>query len=216
MIVDLISDLHGHYPELQGGDLLIVAGDLTTKGTFPEYCDIFQKIAQSNYSKKVLIAGNHDNLLLTDNWFAKMAINFDYLCDSGTEYEGLKIWGSPWTRTFKGISPLCCAFTGGEKALKSNFDLIPLDTDILITHSPPFGIFDSVEKRTVDGIVTENTGSPSLRSRILSMTNLKLHVFGHIHKWGGQIFQSNTSKFVNASIVNEAYKPVHEIVRITL
>jgi len=28
MIIDCISDLHGYYPELEGGDLLIIAGDL--------------------------------------------------------------------------------------------------------------------------------------------------------------------------------------------
>lgn len=29
MIIDFISDTHGHYPELEGGDLLIVAGNPT-------------------------------------------------------------------------------------------------------------------------------------------------------------------------------------------
>lgn len=31
MIIDCISDLHGQYPQLEGGDLLIVAGDLTAR-----------------------------------------------------------------------------------------------------------------------------------------------------------------------------------------
>lgn len=32
MIIDCISDLHGEYPILEGGDLLIVAGDLVVNG----------------------------------------------------------------------------------------------------------------------------------------------------------------------------------------
>lgn len=41
MIIDCISDLHGYYPELGGGDLLIVAGDLTARDTPEEHCNEF-------------------------------------------------------------------------------------------------------------------------------------------------------------------------------
>jgi len=34
MIIDCISDLHGYTPSLSGGDVIIVAGDLTAKDTF--------------------------------------------------------------------------------------------------------------------------------------------------------------------------------------
>ena len=36
MIIDCIADLHGHYPKLEGGDLLIVAGDLTAEHKYEE------------------------------------------------------------------------------------------------------------------------------------------------------------------------------------
>jgi hypothetical protein len=34
MIIDCIADLHGHYPKLDGGDLLIICGDLTARDQF--------------------------------------------------------------------------------------------------------------------------------------------------------------------------------------
>ena len=37
MIIDCLSDLHGHYPSLDGGDLLIVAGDLTARDKLEEH-----------------------------------------------------------------------------------------------------------------------------------------------------------------------------------
>lgn len=41
MKIDCIADLHGHKPELPGGDVLIIGGDLTARGTEPEYLRVF-------------------------------------------------------------------------------------------------------------------------------------------------------------------------------
>jgi Icc-related predicted phosphoesterase len=220
VIIDCVSDLHGHFPELLGGDLLIVAGDLTARDQFKEYCDAFQWIAKANYRKKILVAGNHDNLLQTDDWIARLAINFDYLYDSGTEFEGLKIWGSPWTTTFPGMNPHCMAFTvNTDEELAEKWALIPDDIDILITHSPPYGILDQVmRERYEEGMSwdeMEPVGSLSLRNICLTDYR-KLHVFGHIHEWGGKILPTVGCRFVNASHVNERYQPVNKPIRIEL
>ncbi len=230
MIVDCIADLHGEYPILEGGDLLILAGDYTSQNKLFQWCDFFKWLKSQPYRQKVLIAGNHDGFFesgfpknekeayelkevesfLIEKGNAEKE-DFVYLCDSGSEFEGLKIWGSPWSLWFKGINPHCTAFSVSEFELFKHYSLIPSDVDILVTHSPPYGILD----RCRNGYV----GSIDLRNRVLDsrqFPNLKLHVFGHIHECGGKIFETPLTKFVNASYLNEYYKPKNNIIRIKL
>lgn len=212
MIIDCISDLHGDYPTLEGGDLLIIAGDLTASDTQQQYIDFMLWLMHQKYKKMIFIAGNHDGEL--QKRFVEMDENSNcvYLCDSGTDFEGLKIWGSPWTRKFKGMNPKCMAFgLDTEYELTKKFGLIPKDTNILITHSPPYGILDKGRN--------EHLGSTQLRRIVLSRDNLpslKLHVFGHIHRCGGEIFDTGLTKFVNASQMNEEYEYCNRIVRVIL
>lgn len=228
MIIDCISDLHGFYPKLEGGDLLIIAGDLTAIDKENEYLHFGAWLSLQNYKRKILISGNHDNFFVKDPKFSCAPVGFEYtlkrvdnrieyLCDSGTEFEGLKIWGSPWTKTFEGMNPKCKAFTlDTEEELASKFSLIPDDIDILITHSPPYGILDGIPIE--DGSLF-HVGSFSLL-HIMERIQPKLHVFGHIHEQGGkQImykhFGPNTW-CINCSYVNEYYKPVNKPVRLVL
>lgn len=227
VIIDCIADLHGHYPELEGGDLLIVAGDLTARDTLDELYKFDDWLGEQNYKEKVIIAGNHDNILrdfsnlgfvLGRNAF----LNAEYLCDSGTEFEGLKIWGSPWTKTFEGMNPKCKAFTvDTEKELEEKWKLIPNDIDILVTHSPPYGMKDGRDTE-------QRLGSISLLQRHVRtpfFESLKLHVFGHIHEGYGKYDIRNLQKqlgdpvgcvYVNASHVNEHYQPVNKPIRVVL
>ncbi len=219
--IDCISDLHGHYPKLYGGDLLIIAGDLTARDTDEQHRDFILWISNHQkhdfpYKKIIYIGGNHDGFLDPKNkrygaiktpeeW------NIEYLCDSGTEFQGLKIWGSPWSLTFPGINHKCTAFTGTEKELEKKYDLIPDDIDILITHGPPYGILDKVKNR--------NVGSLSLAVKIGHMENPpKLWVCGHIHECYGEDFpiRSKPCRIINASHVNEYYEPVNKPIRIIL
>ena len=64
-----------------------------------------------------------------------MLTNATYLEDSMVERMGYKIYGTPWT-----ADSLFGAMTkphGDE--LHAIWKKIPSDTDILLTHSPPFG-----------------------------------------------------------------------------
>jgi Icc-related predicted phosphoesterase len=220
MIVDCISDLHGHYPQLEGGDLLIVAGDLTASDRFRELYDFCQWMRAQDYKKKIVISGNHDNHLQELNPFDEIPIDFVYLFDSGTEFEGLKIWGSPWTKTFDGMNPRCMAFTvDTDKKLAQKWAMIPEDTDILITHCPPWGIMDMVTRVTPEGIRSLRTGSKSLANKVGKMDNPpKLWVWGHIHQCYGidPTVRKKQCIMVNASHMDEYYDPVNKPIRVIL
>jgi len=210
VIIDCISDLHGFYPELPGGDLLIVAGDWTAHDYFDEVQD-FEKewLRCQKYKKIVLIAGNHDGIAAQCDWMSGRKI--DYLCDSGTEFEDFKIWGSPYTPTFSNWHFMA---DRGE-AIKKHWDLIPNNTDILVTHGPPYGVLDV----TYDG---EHAGCRDLLDAI-ARVRPELHVFGHIHEGYG-MYRPNLGVidcpgypiFVNASHVNERHKPINAPRRVIL
>lgn len=218
MIIDCVSDLHGHFPKLEGGDLLIVAGDLTGRDTFNENLDFEKWVEEQKYKKVIVIGGNHDNVLEQDGHLGIGDYNgkrSEYLCDSGIDFQGFKIWGSPWTLKFQGQNPRAMAFClGTEKQLAEKWSLIPDSTDILVTHSPPNGILDEVNNRWKCGV---RSGSLSLKERVVEL-DLKLHVFGHIHGSYGKTTPSLETQtiFVNASHVDEEYRPINKPIRIIL
>ncbi len=225
MRITCIADLHGYYPALLGGDLLILAGDFTASDKIIQWAKFFEWLKKQPYQKKVVIPGNHDGFF--ESGFPKSQKeaealkevqhflvdqkemtnpDFEYLCDSGTEFEGLKIWGSPWSLWFSGVNPLCKAFMDSETHLERKFKKIPDKTDILITHTPPYGILDKNEGGA-------SCGSVSLLKH-LDRVKPKLHVFGHIHEQGGgellyKHIGANTW-CANCSHVNERYKPVNK------
>lgn len=227
--ITCIGCLHGHFPKLDGGDLLIVTGDLTANDQEDEYYKFNIWLCQQEYNKKIVIAGNHDVLLQEDSFqYLEGYPAFEYLCDSGTTYarwpkltkdstkvyhrQDLRIWGSPWTKTFPGINLKCKAFTvDTEEELAQKWAMIPADTDILITHGPLYGIRD----KNHNG---ELCGSKSLLTHVAQIKP-RLHVFSHIHEEGGKetdITWKNGTKFVNCSIMNERYQPVNKPVKVIL
>ena len=78
---------------------------------------------------------------------------------------------------------------------------IPKDTDILVTHGPPYGILDL-------NMYKEHTGCPHLLKKVMEVRP-QLHVFGHIHEGYGIHLEEDTI-FHNASSVNVAYKFVNK------
>lgn len=222
MIIDCISDLHGNYPNLKGGDLLIVAGDITARDTPEQWAQFFFWTAHQNYKMIIFIAGNHDNKMkYYCKEFYSPDIKVEYLCDSGTEFQGFKLWGTPRTKTFKGMNPKCKAFTcDTEDELAEHFKKIPHDIDILISHSPPYGILDGIPNGS-GGL--RHVGSTALLAEICDNPKRNrpaLWVFGHIHEMGGKqtLLKHNgpNTICVNASLVDEGYFRMNEPIRIIL
>jgi Icc-related predicted phosphoesterase len=223
MKIDVVADLHGYYPQLAGGDLLIIAGDLTASDEKEEYDDFmgWLDIYECLYKKIVIIAGNHDNFLQSNPEYISSHEyeNIEYLCDSGTEFDGLKIWGSPWSPWFPRINPLCKAFVFPDEALFDKWEMIPKGTDILITHTPAYGTLDY---RQMEDGTKYHMGSKTLEAWIKYVERPLIHVFGHIHECGGMqaeeyaTYNDQMMKSINCSYVNEKYRPVNKPITIIL
>ena len=210
MKIVCLSDTHNCNGQITvpDGDILIHAGDATITGTVDEIVLFNEWFANLPHPYKIFVAGNHDWLFETNNRLARSLLDKSivYLQDSFVEIEGLKIYGSPWQpRFFDWAFNLNRGAELGEK-----WKLIPDDTDVLITHGPPFGILDEVPRR----YFVENTGCEELRKRV-EKVRPKLHVFGHIHCGYGAVDNFGV-KFINASNCDESYEPTNKAIVIDL
>lgn len=201
MELRLISDTHGCRPKLQPADVLVHAGDLTMQGTKYQMLDALNWLKREAHEFKdiVLIAGNHDWFcqLYPEEWAELCAeAGFHYLNDSGVTLDGVKFWGSPIQPEFNNW-----AFNRkrGEE-IRKHWDLIPEDTDVLITHGPPHGVLD----RNHSGF---KCGCEELR-KVVEIIQPKIHVFGHVHEDYGKswLYQCDTI-FYNASYVDLCVMP---------
>lgn len=183
-------------------DLLLHAGDLTYRGEKSAIQKFNVWLQDQPYAEKILIAGNHDFLFETHPQQARALIpSGRYLEDSGIVFRGLRIWGTPYQPWF-----FDWAFNiRSEDELAKHFQLIPEGTDIILAHSPPYGILDQTA-----GLYgpASHAGSRALLEAI-HRVKPKLVVFGHIHEAYG-IEKRDGITFVNASICNLRYEPVHK------
>jgi Icc-related predicted phosphoesterase len=137
-----ISDTHGQHTKLSvpDGDVLIHAGDFTAFGERPkEIIDFNQWAGKQPHQHKIVIAGNHDSMFERHPGAARELLgNAIYLENSATELAGLKIWGSPVQPEFNNW-----AFNIARgAAIRRYWKMIPTNTDVLVTHGPPFGVLD--------------------------------------------------------------------------
>ena len=195
MVIVAISDTHEEHRRLAvpDGDVLIHAGDITHRGDLDALRDFDDWLGGLPHAHKIVIAGNHDWSFQTSPREARATItNAKYLEDSGTVVGGLSVWGSPWQPWFQDW-----AFNVRRgAAIRAKWDLIPANTDILVTHGPPFGHGDLMAHG-------ERVGCEELMMRLTEVKPL-LHVCGHIHEGYGAS-PLGSSLLVNASSLDEHY-----------
>ncbi len=196
-----ISDTHGYHHQLSlpSGDVLIHAGDVSSRGSEREIKDFLRWFGDQDFKFKIFIAGNHDFFFEhAESDLIKSLIpdNVIYLNDSGISIDGLNIWGSPVTPWF-----FDWAFNRHRgAAIKTHWDLIPQNTDIFITHGPVYGILD----RTIDG---KRVGCEALKDAV-NVIKPKVHICGHIHEGYGQI-QTSDTLYINGSVLDVRYRLVN-------
>ena len=172
----IISDTHTKHKfigiDKYEADVLIHCGDMTGNGginAIEDFMKWFSGLDQ--FKHKICIAGNHDWLFERANLRAREAVpeNIIYLEDEEVIIDGIKFYGTPVQKHFCNW-----AFNRSEAKMAQHWAAIPDDTDVVITHSPPYGIGDLVRD--------ENHGSPSLYMEIVNRISPLISTYGHIHE----------------------------------
>ena len=180
-----ISDTHGCHRQLDlpAGDVLIHAGDVCDRGNQAHVDDFFEWFADLNFAHKLLIWGNHDFNI------AENRLLFPDLIPAGIVILDRCEYQIGETKIF-GVS------TPADKHAE-NWEAIPLETDIVVTHRPPKGILDASRVRG-------SNGSERLTKRIAQVAPA-IHIFGHIHHSYGSVDKDGT-RYINASLYRASQK----------
>ena len=204
-------------------DILVFAGDCTGRGSIKDTENFMHWFNSQPAKHKVMIAGNHDFLFDVDKDHIEYMLtkysNITYLNDSGVDIMGLKFWGSPvsprfgqWA--FNRTRNTVIKFDGSTEfqgdvvdGIKFHWNKIPNDTDILITHTPPLGQGDKLCEMFRRPNEYPRVGCADLKEAIKQIKP-QINVFGHIHEGYGKTYNDGTY-YINASCLNEIYRPVN-------
>jgi len=118
-------------------------------------------------SFQIFVAGNHEMCFVgeaIDHIRARLK-HAIYLQDQSVVIEGVRVYGSPWSGKRRSAAR---AFATPFPELGKYWVLIPNETDLLITHSPPHRVLDD----------TGTMGCPLLRELIIKQIRLAQLLLG--------------------------------------
>jgi Icc-related predicted phosphoesterase len=209
MKICCVSDLHGYLIPIPECDLLIIAGDICP--VYNHSIDyqaewlgtVFKKWLGSVPAKHIVgVAGNHD-LVFQFAPSIVPSLPWVYLQDKHIDIDGCLIHGTPWQLKF-GEN---WAFNTDESGIDWLCSSIPENCNIIVSHGPPYRYGDLAPRGCND---FEHVGSVALAHRMKSFPNLRYLVCGHIHSASGTFKVNEQLTVINASILNEQYKPVFQ------
>lgn len=217
-----ISDTHTYHDRLliPDGDFIIHSGDYSFTGTIPEVNSFMTWFSELPHRHKIVVNGNHEKMFWANPTLFESLIpkNVTFLFDRAVALDGLNFYGSPHTKEFCGWAyPYY-----NPKEAEVIWNRIPDNTDILVTHQPPYKIRDGVpfklgrEGLYVPSLDTEGDpqGCEVLRERLRTIKPM-IHSFGHIHPGTGYSMIDDTL-FINASVCNDNYQPINPITTVIL
>jgi len=226
-----ISDTHSDHQSMHipPGDVLIHAGDFTRYGLVSEVEEFNSWLGKLPHTHKIVIAGNHElsfdplkieecreymtqvgevadcSKTVTD--IKSLLTNCIYLEDNQVEIFGIKLYGSPWQPRY---SDSAFSLNRGEELLRY-WEMVPTDTDILVTHSPPLGVGDKCQKHNEDGSTRPfgRSGCQDLIQQVVERIRPRFHIFGHVHEGYG-MYKNKETTFINAASCNKKYQAVNK------
>lgn len=215
--ITFISDTHSQHEKLTellpGGHILCFTGDCCEDGYQREAHNFMKWFGNiKSYDYKVMIAGNHDCVF---EWQPKliqemlqdtdMYGDLIYLQDEAVELFGIKIYGSPWQPAYRDWS---FNLPRDGVDIEHKWSQIPDDTDILLTHGPPYKLLDYYYREHL------HVGCKKLQDRVLNLNPL-IHAFGHVHgSYGVKYFNKTT--FINSAFLDEKYDPTNKPITLDL
>lgn len=219
------SDTHRAHRALTlpKADFHIFTGDCTGRGSKSDVLDFLAWFSKQDSTYKIMIAGNHDFFFETHPNEVKemMPDNIIYLNDSGVEIEGIKFWGSPispffynWAfNRFRCTDEDWITHEDIANGIKKHWDLIPNDTDILLTHGPSYGVLDLLDPKFRRRGEDPHVGCRDLKIA-LDRVKPKILAFGHIHETYGTETDSNGVYHINSSLMDKDYNFVNDPIEV--
>jgi Icc-related predicted phosphoesterase len=201
-----IADLHGRLPAVEPCDVLLLAGDVCpdlfglpwgdpsiTRVRQEEWLrDVYAPWEAEIPARHILMTpGNHD-------WISRLpeGLRTVMMIDAGCTIEGLNFWATPWIEEIGFWN-----YQAPRAYRREAFAEIPVGLDVLIAHSPAFGVLD----KTYGG---DHAGCPELRSAVYR-AQPRVMVHGHIHegrRWNSAAHLGPTRVY-NVAMISDTITP---------